>query len=291
MFAMSDSTELLVPGRSPVRRVVLVVLDGLRPDAIERFDLTVLAELARRGASTLTATTVSPSVTAACMASLFTGVPPERHGLTSARSHLGHRGERERSMPKLLDDASLPAEAFLRRMPWIMGGIARRIARSLHVAATFVGTEAPEVLEAALPRLRHKRAGLLLLHLCDGDDAGHAHGWMSAEYARAARRMDATVGRLIDSVALFERDETMLVVLADHGGGGVNSHDHDSAHPLDRTIPIIFAGGGVESRALGDRVSLLDVPPTILWALGVPVPASYAGRPLVELFESAVAAA
>jgi hypothetical protein len=40
---------------TPVRRVVLVVLDGLRPDAVQRFELAQfarLARLARLGAAT-----------------------------------------------------------------------------------------------------------------------------------------------------------------------------------------------------------------------------------------------
>lgn len=48
----------------PIQRVVLVVLDGLRPDAIPRFGLTQLSELVQEGAATMFARTVSPSVTA-----------------------------------------------------------------------------------------------------------------------------------------------------------------------------------------------------------------------------------
>lgn len=65
-----------------IRRVVLVVLDALRPDA---FDLSTLCQLARTGASTMAATTIQPSVTFCAMASLLTGVAPAVHGLDSDR--------------------------------------------------------------------------------------------------------------------------------------------------------------------------------------------------------------
>jgi predicted AlkP superfamily pyrophosphatase or phosphodiesterase len=56
--------------REPIaRRVITVVLDGLRPDAIERFELAHLGALIAHGASALDATTVSPSVTVAAMTS------------------------------------------------------------------------------------------------------------------------------------------------------------------------------------------------------------------------------
>ena len=68
-----------------VRRVVLVVLDGLRPDAIDRFDLVHLQTLMANGASSQHATTVAPSVTTAAMTSLLTGVSPSGTASTSDR--------------------------------------------------------------------------------------------------------------------------------------------------------------------------------------------------------------
>src|SRR5579871_2451840 len=73
---------------SPVRRVVLVVLDGLRPDAIAKFQLQRVASLARRGASTFRAQTVNPSITPCAMATLLTGAAPERHGIQSEHFHI-----------------------------------------------------------------------------------------------------------------------------------------------------------------------------------------------------------
>lgn len=291
MLRMRTHAAFQSGGQRAFRRVILLVLDGLRPDAIERFGMTRLASLARRGAASMSATTVAPSVTAACMASLFSGVSPDRHGVNSSRFQLGRPREPLSLVPKVLHDAAMDSEAFMAQVPWFMSRIARRIAKALHVDATFAGRDSMEVLGAALPRLHAKRDGLLILHWPDGDNAGHAHGWMSGAYELAARRMDAALGSLIEAASLFERADTLLIVMADHGGGGAQSRDHDSAHPLDRTIPIIFAGGGLTPRTLREPVSLLDVPPTILWALGAPVPASYHGRPLIELFERDAAVA
>ena len=267
-----------------MKRVVLVVLDGLRPDAIHAFGLAALAELARRGASTLRATTVGPSVTAACMTSLLTGVSPETHGIRSSRFRLVKRHTPLRPIPAVLGEHALPSAAYLCEVPWWMRGVARRIARALKVDATFAGRDSSAVVAAALPTLRALERGLVLLHWPDGDDAGHAHGWMTERYGHAARRMDASLRAVIDALDPFEREDTLLIAMADHGGGGAELKDHESAHPLDRTIPILFGGGAVPARTLLDPVSLLDVPPTVLWALGAPVPGTYHGRPLLEVF-------
>src|SRR5262249_38686457 len=67
------------------RRVVVVILDGLRPDAIDRFGLSYVVRLMVGGVFSCSAATVTPSVTAAALTSLMTGVSPQTHGLASDR--------------------------------------------------------------------------------------------------------------------------------------------------------------------------------------------------------------
>lgn len=272
-----------MPRVIPVRRVIVLVLDGLRPDAIPRFGLHHIAALARRGASTPLGRTVEPSVTAAAMASLLTGAAPSRHGLQDTRFRIPRPSGPLHHLPRLLADHGFPSSAFLARMPFLFKGIAHRIAAHVGMSqARFSGTGAADILTAATATLREQRTGLILLHWPDGDAAGHAHGWMSDGYADAVRAMDREVGRLVAQLDL-EDPSTLLIALADHGGGGARSDHHDSAHPLDRTIPIMLAGGAVRRGDLGAGASLLDVPATVCWALGIPLPESFAGRPLAHV--------
>ena len=276
---------------SPVRRVVLVVLDGLRPDAIPRFALPNLTALAGESAYTLLGRTVQPSVTACAMASLLTGAAPERHGLQSERFHLPRPKGALHPLPRHLATHGLPTAAFLAAMPLLFGGIARRIAAHVGVhTARFGGRNSLDILSNARPALRDQRRGLILLHWPDADRAGHAEGWMSEAYGKAAWEMDAALGALVRAVDLQD-PETLLIALADHGGGGAVRTHHNSTHPLDTTIPIFMAGGAVRAGELGAGATLLDVPATICWALGVPQPESYAGRAMVRAFGAAPAVA
>jgi arylsulfatase A-like enzyme len=179
----------------------------------------------------------------------------------------------------------VPTFTYLAALPFAYRGLARRFVTSLGVHdATFRGRTAPEILSAARDALSTQRRGLFLFHWPDADAAGHAHGWTSRQYVQAARRMDDTLGKLDALSGLSHDPATLLVVLSDHGGGGVLFRDHDSDHPHDRTIPIVLAGGRVRPTLLPAGTSLLDVPATVLWAMGVRVPSSYAGRPLSEAF-------
>jgi len=269
---------------SPVRRVVLVVLDGLRPDAIQRFGLHRTASLVRRGASTLRAQTVNPSITPCAMASLLTGAAPERHGIQSEHFHIPRPRGPVHPVAKELARHSLPTSFFMPQVPFLMRGIAARISTLLGIGEfRNHGQSASEILGAARHNLETQRRGLIMLHWLDADRAGHEYGWMSPEYGAAAARMDVALGELERIVDLTDPG-TLFIGLADHGGGGATAKHHDSAHPLDTTIPLILLGDTVVPCDLGAGVSLTDVPATILWALGLARPSTYVGRPLIQAF-------
>jgi len=274
-----------------VRRVVLVVLDGLRPDAIDAFGLTHISSLAARGAWTHDARTVAPSVTAAAMATLLTGQTPARHGVVSDRFHIPRRRGPLDPLPRVLATAGYPTEIFIGALPPLYGGLASRIARYLGIGRTrCAGAGAREILAEATAALTTQRRGFFVLHWPDADRAGHADGWMSREYAVAARALDVATGELVE---MLQPDEahTLVVALADHGGGGLVPTDHESDHLADRRIPIMLAGCGVVPGDLAEPATLVDVPATILAAVGIAIPSSYEGRSLLVSSLEAVAAA
>lgn len=268
-----------------VRRVIIVVLDGLRADAIHLFPLPNMARLADIGAHTLTARTVTPSVTAAAMTSLFTGVTPDVHGVTSDRFGMPRPRVALTPVTRALQRVGLPSSAFLAAIPRAYRGLAERIARGLGLEHTcFSGESATEILAAAANSLTMQRRGLILLHWPDADRAGHEHGWNSDAYARAARRLDDALGQLAHDAYIAHDPETLTILCADHGGGGMTAREHNSLHPLDQRIPLVLLGGRVRRGRIQTQCSLLDVPPTTCWALGLTPPASYSGCPLVQAF-------
>jgi arylsulfatase A-like enzyme len=269
-----------------LHRVIVLVLDGLRPDALDAFSLPHLQRLRHRAAATLSATTVAPSVTWAAMTSLLTGVHPAVHGIVRDQPHIPRPRAILTPLAQVIADAGLATSAFMADVPFVYRGLATRIARRLGFgAARFAGRNAAEIVFIARQTLQAQRHGLILLHWPDADRAGHEHGWMSPEYGIAARGLDAATG-LLSAVTQVERDpHSLLLICADHGGGGDKANDHASAHPLDRTVPVLAIGGRVCAGEIEGAVNLLDLPPTVLWALGLPIPGSYTGQALRMLVE------
>jgi len=268
-------------------RVVLLIIDGLRPEAVTPTLMPSLATLAE-SAWSCEGRTVRPSATVPALVSLATGIPPERHGVVEARLP---------ALGTLIDIRPLPV--VLKRY----GHLTRIVSGPLPtphrvLGRTLLGLAGVSSLVTAplgpreLVRLGENEqsrlaSSLTIVYLNECDRAGHRKGWMSGAYLEAAREVDGAVGELTGTVLV--QDDALLLVTADHGGGGVVATDHDMPHPINDTIPMVAAGAQVIPGRGQAGVSLLDLPPTILRALAVPVPRSYAGRAL-DLFSEETAA-
>ena len=274
---------------SRIRRVVLLVIDGLRPDAVSPALMPSLATLASSGWSS-EGRTIRPSITVAALSSLATGVPPERHGMVEARLPALGRLSALRPLPLVLRRHSHLTRVVAGPLPTPHRLLGRTLLGLAGVDSLVCAPSNPRELALAAEREQVRRmVALTIVYVNNCDQVGHRQGWMSAAYLDAARAADEAVAVLADG-ALGD-EAALLLVTADHGGGGVAATDHDLPHPTNDAIPIVAAGVAVVPGRGHGSASLLDLPPTILRALGVPVPREYAGRALRFLAEEAAAVA
>ena len=265
-----------------MRRLVFVLADGLRPDAISPNVMPSLSALGRAFTLARRARTVRPSATVAALASLATGVAPRTHRLIEPGLKFLPRLRTLRPVARELARNGIPVDIVTTDL----GRTAHPVAWALAATAgarrlLTAGQRARETAGTVQRLLREREERLLFLYLPDCDRAGHAHGWMSESYLEAAAEVDTAIGALSEWT-----DEVTFIVTADHGGGGVQPREHDEPHPMNDAIPLVLAGPAVARRHEVTRsVSLLDLPATILWWFGVDVPRCYEGRPLAEAFE------
>ena len=264
-----------------MRRVILVLADGLRPDAITPTDMPSLDALARRYTTALRASTVRPSRTVAALASLATGVAPETHGLIEPGLGFLRRLSSLRPLARELTRGGVTshvvASELLPAERTVLWALTKAAGLGKYRSA---GLRARDVARTAQTIALGQSDCLVFVYLNDCDEAGHRYGWMSPQYRAAAMDVDAAIGVL---AGLGEH--SLLIVMADHGGGGVTTHDHAEPHPINDHIPLILAGPDVTRRhQLTRQVSLLDIPPTLLWWFGVDIPVCYEGRVLTQAF-------
>jgi predicted AlkP superfamily pyrophosphatase or phosphodiesterase len=278
------------PSNSVSRNVVVVSIDGLRPDAITTYAAPTLQRLMREGSYTLSASTIQPSKTLPSHTSMLTGQPPERHGVlwnnvTSAEA----------------DSVDVPNIFGLARAQGYSTAafFSKAKFQPLQVDGTLDYSQAPggwfgrwsseRTVSDVARYLADARPNLLFVHLTDPDAAGHRAGWMSADYGRSVLAADRAVGRLIGLADVaYGAGNFSLIVTADHGGHGTS---HGSDDPRDVNIPWIAWGQGVRPGILGESaVRTMDTAATVLWLLAVDEPSDWAGAPVIDAYASPAAA-
>ncbi|HUE77050.1 MAG TPA: ectonucleotide pyrophosphatase/phosphodiesterase [Longimicrobiales bacterium] len=266
--------------------VVVISVDGLRPDAIERFGLDTFERLAREGSMATGAVTILPSKTLPSHTSMLTGLLPEDHGITFNRELSGEENVQVPTIFELARRRGLSTAAFFSKAKF----------RHLHRPDAYDYWQAPEsnadnwmatrTVADAVQYLRHESPNLLFVHIGEPDYAGHTMGWMSRFYGWATKRADAGVERVLEAADdAFGAGNYTVILTADHGG---HDRDHGTEAETDVLIPWIVWGEAVTAGARLDGVRTMDTAATALWLLGVPVPAHWTGRPVRAAFGDGV---
>ncbi|MGH7473537.1 MAG: alkaline phosphatase family protein, partial [Candidatus Methylomirabilales bacterium] len=68
------------PAHSGPRRVIIISIDGGRPDGILQAATPTITRVWKQGAYSFRAQTISPSTTLPAHTSMLTGISPDRHG-------------------------------------------------------------------------------------------------------------------------------------------------------------------------------------------------------------------
>jgi len=271
--APSSPTPTATPTPAPSPKVVIISIDGLRPDALS-VAAPAIQGLARRGAYTWQARTVLPSATLPGHASMVSGYEPSVHGLTWD----DYRPERGTiAVPTMF---TIAHEVGL-RTALVIGKTKLAHLNAPGTIDRYVLTvegDASVANEAMLQAIAG--VDLLLVHFPQTDYTGHSQGWMSAAYLQQIADTDQALGRVL----LALPPETTVILTADHGG---HDRTHGSSAALDMAIPWIIAGPSVLARGqLVTQVRTTDTAATALSTLGLSLRSNATGRPVLEAFSS-----
>lgn len=112
-------------------------------------------------------------------------------------------------------------------------------------------------------------------------------------YCGQVRRVDEGLGRLLDALrSLGLADDTIVAFTSDHGSHFKtrNAEYKRSCHDASIRVPLALRGPGFDGGGALDRpVSTIDLPPTLLDAAGLEVPAEMQGRSFLPLLRDPAA--
>jgi len=289
-FTLAQATQpASTQAATPKPRVMIISVDGLRPDLMLRCTTPNMRALFENGAYSFWARTVPHSITLPSHVSMLTGVVPRKHKI-----------EWNDDLP--LSKPVYPAFPTLFNVAKKAGYTTALVAGKMKFGAMCEpGTvdwqslpakyecEDDEVVAAATQMIRNHRPEVMAIHLPTVDSVGHAKGWGTEEQVVAIEQADGHVGAILKSLGDANlRGQTFIILTADHGGAGKT---HLADDPRARYIPWIITGPGIRKGIdLTFYPQLVinteDTFATACKLLHIPLDPRIDGKPVVPIFDA-----
>ncbi len=272
--------------------VVLFVLEGVGSEVIDKGPMPVVQKLAKEGAVTRTAQSVSPPLTVPAMASLLTGLPVARHRVNQEWETYDFSRSFLRS-PTIFDYLDLAGGVDTAL--FIMDERFYQLARpEIYVDMQTCGKAKPQcnpvTLVAYIKDYLKKVTspggynfrifaipGLLVAHLPEPADVAQKRGWDSGPYHEALRAVDTAIA---DVMAIYRDhgalDRTMVIITGLRGPGD----------PSPSLVPWLAWGANVKpGYDITRPVSILDTGATVMEALGLETHTEWDSHALTDIFQ------
>jgi predicted AlkP superfamily pyrophosphatase or phosphodiesterase len=285
--ALISLTWLALAGTTPAADHVLIIgIDGLSPDGIDKAKTPHLDGLVARGAHTFHARGVMPTESSPNWASMITGVGPEQHGVTSNKW--------QPTKFEIAPTVKGPGGFFPTIFAHLRAERPAAVSAVFHDWDDFARLVEPGIVDLkqdldgpvqttdrAIAYVKEKKPQLTFVHLDHVDHAGHDKGHGTPEYYAAVEEADRLVGLLLK--ALEEAgilEQTVVLVTSDHGGVGKG---HGGATLAEIEIPWIIAGPGIAAgKEIAAPVNTYDTAVTVAHLLGLKTQEAWVGRVVRE---------
>lgn len=267
------------------RKVLVIGIDGLRPDALFAAEAPNLQDLVENGAWTFSAVaggeigtpSQQATVSGPGWSSILTGVWADRHGVVD-NSFAGRRYDRYPHFFQRLKEAE-PDSFLASIVSWhpvddiIVAAVGDSVGYRAKGAGATYEIRDRSVRDLAVAHLAAADPDVVFLHLDQVDGAGHGYGFSPSisAYTGAIARVDALVGDVLEAMRArphYAGEDWLVVVTTDHGGLGLS---HGGQTFDERRIFLIVSGGKARAGEVEAAPGHTAVPATVLAHLGVAV--------------------
>ena len=262
------------------KKVLIIGIDGVRPDVLAGVPTPNLDDLIARGAYSDRALTGLPTVSGPGWSSMLIGVTPDKHGVTSNDFTSNRYGD----YPDVLSRVEsirpeLNTFVVADWMPLVRavdGG--PLIGEAPDVKVAFDGYELgwPEAdelsVDTAVTYLRSADPDLAFVYIGSPDETSHETGSIGEPYREAIAAADVLVGRLVAAVEArptYQTEDWLILVSTDHGRREDGGHGGETIE--ERTIFFLASGPSVQIGMLSGTPAIADVAVTALAHLGIEI--------------------
>ena len=285
LWSCSSNNDSFTKG---IEHVVVIGVDGLSPDGIQKAETPMLDSIIANGAYTMHARSVLPSSSSPNWASMLMGADAEQHGVTS---NAWERFDHELPPIVATSEGTFPTifTLFKDQKPethvgaiYDWDGFGRLFEKG-DVDFDIDGDHEDKTTAQVVSYLKEYQPDFTFVHLDHVDHAGHSMGHGSLEYYRSVQKADSLIAEIINATkdaGMFEK--TMFLICSDHGGIGFG---HGGESPAEMNVPFILYGAGIKKGyQIEETVYQYDNAATVAYALGLKTPQAWIGRPVKGAF-------
>lgn len=286
-------------------QAVLFVLEGIGQDSLKANTMPVLSRLTKEGAVTWSATAVQPARRLPTMASLITGMPVQKHGMTWNTFEFARGYPRPPTMFDYLD-LSGGRDSTIFYMDEALYQLAKPEPYTDHQICGVLRPECnPSTIVSyirqyfkkatsghgyghAIPALPH----LLIVHLPDAGRVGASQGWTSKAYRDSLKSIDDAMGAVLDlyrELGLLKSTIVFATSISPSGASGFGDPapamaSSEPASPPPQVLWMASGPGVKKGYRLAQPVSIIDTGATVMRALGLHTHTEWESRPVEDAF-------
>lgn len=249
-------------------KVLIIGIDGVRPDALQKATTKNMDELWKNGAYSFHATTDEISSSGPCWTAMLTGVWHQKHQVVSndykspnlkEYPHFFHRIREERP--------DLQTYSIVNWGP--IHQILQEHDASHHSSPINDG----RVTSSVVRTLKRKEVDVMFVQLDHVDHAGHTYNFSpeSEKYLKAIEKSDRQLGQMVGALEKrknYDQEDWLILITTDHGG---SDHGHGKNIKEHTTIFYMAAGPGVTKGEIKREVNVVDVAVTALHYLDISI--------------------
>lgn len=271
-----------------INHFFVIGIDAMSAQGLEKANTPNMDYMIQNGAVCRSVRTVIPSSSSSNWASMLAGAGVEVHGITSNNWEPDNYSVKPVAMteygifPTIVNVVRQQLPDCKIGMIYHWNGFGRLFEKHVATVDRSYETEI-KTAEALADYIRTEKPAFTFTQLDDVDHYGHAYGHMTKEYLESIHRADQCVGQVLQAVKdAGIADESVIMVVADHGGIG---YGHGGQSWEEMTVPFILYGKGIKKGyEIQEQTYMYDVAPTIAFGLGLEVPYAWTGRPMKTAF-------
>lgn len=261
------------------KKVLVIGIDGLRPDALDKADTPHLDALRAEGVYSARGQATDTTWSGSGWSTILHGVWRDKHGVVDNT----FAGAKYAQWPDFFTRLEQKAPALVTERIASWSKMQTTMPTGADKATNSSGDA--DTVQKAVAALGGN-PDVLFVYFYDVDAAGHASGFHphSIPYVKQIEEVDGQIGTILAALQArptYAQEDWLVVVTSDHGGAW---DGHGKDRPEDRTIPMIVSGPSVQGQGgeIHPDPAQVDVAPTVFAHLGIPVDPAWGfdGKPL-----------